>query len=72
MDSLQELAAWFFAMNHTHYARWLPVHLRDMIGLVQKHPDIADKFNAGHFTAKKTTHHFSAMATDQAHEQNNA
>ncbi len=37
MDSLQELAAaWFFAMNHTNYARWLPVHLRDMIGLVQK------------------------------------
>ncbi len=69
MDSLQELAAaWFFAMNHTNYARWLPVHLRDMIGLVQKHPDIADKFNAGLFTAKKTTHHFSAMATDQAHE----
>ena len=42
------------------------------MGLAEKHPDVAGKFNAGHFTAKKTTRAFSAMALDQAHEQNNA
>lgn len=30
------------------------------------------KFIAGHFTAKKTTHAFSAIAIDQAHEHKNA
>ena len=72
MDTLGELAAWFFALDHTHYARWLPVHLRDMVSLAEKHPDVAVKFNAGHFTEKKTTCAFSAMSIDQAHEQNNA
>ena len=40
VDSLQDLAVWFFALDHTHYARWLPVHLRDMVGLAEKHPDV--------------------------------
>ena len=64
--------SWFAALDHVHYARWLPVHIRDMVGLVEKHPDVATMFHAGHFTAKKTRHAFSAMALDQAHEQNNA
>ena len=40
VDSLQDLAVWFFALDHTHYARWLPVHLRDMVSLAEKHPDV--------------------------------
>lgn len=72
LDALAELAPWLFALDHTNYARWLPVHLRDMIGLPEKHPDVVVRFNAGHFTAKKTTRAFSAIALDQAHEQNNA
>ena len=48
------------------------MHLRDMINLPETHPDVAAKFNAGHFTAKKTKRAFSAIAIDQAHEQNNA
>ena len=52
-------------MDHTHYAHWLPVHLRDMVDLAETHPDVAAKFNAGHFTAKKTRHAFSSMALDQ-------
>ena len=48
------------------------MHLRDMMNLPETHPDVATKFNAGHFTAKKTKRAFSAIAIDQAHEQNNA
>ena len=24
-----ELYAWFFVLDHTNYARWLPIHVRD-------------------------------------------
>ena len=29
-DALIELAPWFHALNHTNYATWIPIHLRDM------------------------------------------
>ena len=31
----------FFALNHTNYARWLPVHIRDMEFLDKENPSIA-------------------------------
>ena len=54
MDALTELVPWFFALDHTNYARWIPVHLRDMTELQSKHPDVAREFNAGNFTIQKT------------------
>ena len=45
---------WFFAMNHSNYARWLPVHLRDMRSLDQMVPDVAAEFKKGLFTVNKT------------------
>ena len=72
IDALTELVPWFFALDHTNYARWIPVHLRDMSELPTKHPDVAREFEAGNFTIRKTKRAFSAIAIDQAHEQNNA
>ena len=72
LDALTELVPWFYALDHTNYARWIPVHLRDMAGLLMKHPEVNRKFNAGHFTVQKTKRVFSAIPIDQAHEQNNA
>ena len=72
IDALTKIVPWFFAMVHTNYARWIPVHLRDMVALEEKHPDVFAEFMAGNFTVKKTTHAFSALAIDQAHEQINA
>ena len=44
-----------------------------MISLNTMHPEVASKFiSAGSFTVRKTGQKFSAMAIDQAHEQNNA
>ena len=71
VDSLTKLAPWFFILDHTNYARWVPVHLRDMANLSTAHPEIASEFNNGNFTVCKTRRVFSAMAIDQAHEQNN-
>ena len=60
------------SLREANYARWIPVHLRDMAQLPKTHPDIYEEFKAGHFTAQKTKRVFSAMPIDQAHEQNNA
>ena len=32
LDATQKLAAWYFALDRTNYARWLPVHLQDIPG----------------------------------------
>ena len=61
-----------FALDHTHYSRWLPVHIRDMSLLSETHPVILAEFLAGKFVVYKTSNKFSAIAIDQCHEQNNA
>ena len=40
LDALTELVPWFFALDHTNYAHWIPVHLRDMAELPKTHPDV--------------------------------
>ena len=60
----------FFALDHVNYARWMPVHIRDMKCL----PDsVRQEFKKqGHWVISKTSNSFSAIAIDQAHEQENA
>ena len=58
LDALTELVLWFYALDHTNYVRWIPVHLRDMAELNKMHPDIYQEFKNGHFTAQKTKHIF--------------
>ena len=43
-----------------------------MTALKTLHPAIDAQFNEGEFMIKKTCRQFSAIAIDQAHEQNNA
>lgn len=33
IESLVRLTPWEFSTDHTNYARWLPIHIRDMSGL---------------------------------------
>ena len=40
--------------------------------LAKKHPEVEAEFKSGNFVVHKTGNKFSAMAFDQAHEQNNA
>lgn len=67
VEALEELIPLFFALDHTNYARWTPIHIRDMKYL----PDsIAKEFqNEGHWILSKTGNRFSAIPFDQAHEQ---
>lgn len=70
--ALSELIPLFFANNNVNYARWLPIHLHDMYYIEQRHPEVAQEFYKGNFVVHKSRREFSAMAIDQAHEQNNA
>ena len=72
VDALTKIVPWFFALDHTHYARWIPVHLRDMVTLKEVHPTVFAEFMKGNFAVKKTANRFSAIAIDQAHEPNNS
>ena len=61
---LRRLMKWYFTLDHYNYARWLSVHLFDLVCLPYTCPD-------GFFTFQKTRSEFSNMALDQVHEQNN-
>ena len=64
-----ELCPWFQVMDHTNYARWLPVHVRDMVQLAESHPDVHAEFLRGNFAVLRSTHKFSLIGKDQSHEQ---
>ena len=66
------IVPWLFSLGHVHYARWIPIDLRDMVAPQFAHPDVHSEFLNGKFVMKKTAHSFSALAIDQAHEQNSA
>lgn len=72
IQSLEAVIPWLFALDHTNYSRWLPIHVRDILNLKLQHPEVAKEFGSGKFVIHKTSRRFSAMAYDQAHEQNNA
>ena len=71
VQSCDELCGWFHVMDHTNYARWLPVHVRDMVTLAEKHPAVHAEFMKGNFVVQKSPRKFSLIAKDQAHEQSN-
>jgi len=70
-DAGQSLAPWFFALDRTHYTRWLPVHIRDMECLETEIPETSAEFKNGNFVVVKTNPTFSSLLIGQAHEQNN-
>ena len=70
ISSIQKLLPWFSALDHSNYARWLSVHLCDMMLLQKTHPDIATHFYKGMFVVSKTKMVFLSIGIDHAHEQN--
>ena len=63
VESLAELAPWVFAFYHHHYARWICVHIRDMLSLSVSHPNIHQEFKRGKFTVHKTNRAFLCHRT---------
>jgi len=64
---LEALTPWFFALDHTNYSRWLPVHIKDMKSLP---PEVRYQLKRN-WVFLKGKRPFSAMPLDQAYEQNN-
>jgi hypothetical protein len=58
MNALDEFAPWIFALDHTHYSRWLPIFIQDMKMFEIKHPNIYNEFQKGHLLTRKRTDHF--------------
>ena len=68
LNALKRICQWMFSMDHTHYARWLPVFINDLEKLDNS---TRSKFEKGYFTIKRSNRPFSNIGIDQAHEQNN-
>ena len=71
LKSLEEIPDWAFILDHYNYARWLPVHVRNMMNERVKHPALYRQFADGFFTFAKTQNPFSMIGFDQNHEQQN-
>ena len=71
IESLQMMMPWVFALDHGHYARWLPVHIHDILKFRDSHPDIAASFENGKFVVQVSNRRFSAIGIDQNHKQLN-
>lgn len=72
LESLGKIIPWMFALDHYHYARWMTVHVADLVNLKHTSPDTHIQFLNGNFVAQKTSNRFSALTHDQVHEQLNA
>jgi hypothetical protein len=72
VQSLTKILPYLYAFDHTHYARWLSVHVRDLCTVQERHPRLHEEFQAGKFVVHKTAKKFSGIALDHCHEQNNA
>ena len=68
IEALEALVPWFFVLDHHNYARWVPVHIQDMMTITSGIREQLQQF----WIFRKTLHQFPAMPLDQEHEQNNA
>ena len=55
---------WMFA----HYARWMTIHVNDLLELQLTCPTIYAEFQKGNFATQKTRHMFSSLANERLNE----
>ena len=44
LEVLDKFLPWMFSLNHTHYARWLPVYIQTLKKLPDQHPEVYEEF----------------------------
>ncbi len=71
ISSLIKMVRDMFLFDHYQYARWLTVHVADLLRLKERCPSIWEQFQNGTFVTQKTSNPFSCLAHDQIHEQLN-
>ena len=57
IEALSKNISLVFSLDHTHYARWIPVHLHNLVSLKECHPTIYAEFEKGNFTVKNLSGH---------------
>ena len=55
---LKSAMKYIFALNRYNYARWLSIHVDDLMKLEIICPDMYDEFCSGNFVVRKTTNPF--------------
>ena len=69
VDSLRVLCPYVFVTNHHHYSRNIPVFLRDLYSLKERHSCLYEELKVnGNFMGRKTNHRFSSIPIDQTTE----
>ena len=58
-------------MDKYNYARWLTVHIFELITMHVKHPEVCENFKKSFFSFQKINKELSRMTLDQMHQQNN-
>ena len=71
LEKLLLLHTWMFALDYTHYTRWMSVFLEDLKRIPSKYPTVLEEFKRGYFSVKNSNPLFSNIGVDQAHKQNN-
>ena len=64
IGTITKIFPWGFALDHANYARWIPVHMGNMVTLKDVYSKGFAEFLKGNFLVKKTAHRFSATAID--------
>ena len=59
--------AYTVVMDHTNYARSLPVHVRDMVQLPDKHPGVYAECLRGNLAVLVSYHHFHLSIYNRLH-----
>ena len=68
---LGKIVPWMFALDLVNYSRWLPIHIRDLVNLKERHPSVYAEFEQGKFVVQKSKHLLSKISLDHNHEQEN-
>ena len=68
---LVSLVKWFFIFDHYNYARWLSVHIQDLLSLPITCPQLYQEYERGNFVVQISSREFSQIHYEQAHEQSN-
>ena len=69
LAEIQQMLPYIVAAKHTNYMSCLPLHLREMRDLEEKHPAVHNNFIRGRFTVHHTEGRFNGVSTDMALEQ---
>lgn len=71
LNSFRKMLPYFFAFDHTNYARWGTIYLLDMYKLPHTAPEVHKEFMNGNFVVKRLNGNFNQLSIDQALEHIN-